>query len=79
MKILAVALAGLACMAGLAGSTASYAEVSVIVQIGPPPAYVLPGPPQVIAIPGTYVYLVPGIAVEILFYQGYWYRPYEGH
>ncbi len=79
MKRTAVAFAALALMAGLAAPPSSCAEVSVNVQIGPPPAYVFPGPPQVIAIPGTYVYLVPGIAVEILFFQGYWYRPYEGH
>ncbi len=78
MKLSALAVAGLACMAMLSGSTAGHAEVSVNIQIGPPPAYAFPGPPQVIAIPGTYVYLVPGVAVEILFYQGYWYRPYEG-
>ena len=32
-----------------------------------------------IVIPGTYIYAVPDIDVEILFYQGYWYRPHEGH
>ena len=32
-----------------------------------------------VVIPGTYIYAVPDIDVEILFYQGYWYRPHEGH
>ena len=44
-----------------------------------PPQYVLPTPPAVAVLPGTYVYVVPGITVDILFYQGYWYRPYGGH
>ena len=44
----------------------------------PPPAYSFSAPPEVSVIPGTYAYLVPDIGVDILFYQGYWYRPYAG-
>ncbi len=44
----------------------------------PPPPFHLSAPPPVFVIPGTYVYAVPDISTEILFYQGYWYRPYEG-
>ena len=44
----------------------------------PPPEYVFPNPPQVAVIPGTYVYMVPDINMDILFYHGYWYRPYAG-
>ena len=36
-------------------------------------------PPDVVVIPGTYVYMVPDNDVDVLFYQGYWWRPYEGH
>ena len=36
-------------------------------------------PPAVVVIPGTYVYMVPDIDVDVLFYQGYWWRPYQGH
>lgn len=42
------------------------------------PAYRFAAPPDVVVIPGTYVYMVPGIDVDILFFQGYWWRPYEG-
>jgi len=56
----------------------SEAQVSVDIHIGPPPVYRIPAPPPMIVIPGTYVYAVPDIGVDILFYQGYWYRPYEG-
>jgi len=44
----------------------------------PPPEYAFPNPPDVAVIPGTYVYVVPGINVDILFYHGYWYHPYAG-
>jgi hypothetical protein len=30
-------------------------------------------------IPGTYVYFAPEVDVDVLFYHGYWYRPYQGH
>jgi hypothetical protein len=42
------------------------------------PAHRFTAPPDVVVIPGTYVYMVPDTNVDILFYQGYWYRPYEG-
>ncbi|HVN97332.1 MAG TPA: glycine zipper family protein [Syntrophorhabdaceae bacterium] len=44
-----------------------------------PPAYVIETPPTVVPIPGSYVYYVPDIGVDIFFYHGYWYRPYGGH
>jgi len=55
----------------------SRTDVNIGVGIAPPPV-VIPAPPEVVLIPGTYVYFVPGIDVDILFYHGYWYRPYEG-
>jgi hypothetical protein len=63
----------------LAGTRQAAAQVQVNVNIGPPPRYVIPAPPPVIVIPGTYVYAVPDIEVDILFYQGYWYRPHQGY
>ncbi|HME42029.1 MAG TPA: hypothetical protein VKF36_02995 [Syntrophorhabdales bacterium] len=57
----------------------SDAQVSVDIRIGPPPVYRIAAPPPVVVIPGTYVYVVPGIAVDIFFYQGSWYRLHEGH
>jgi hypothetical protein len=47
-------------------------------KIEPPPAYSFPATPEVAVIPGTYAYIVPDIGVDILFYQGYWYRPHAG-
>jgi hypothetical protein len=48
------------------------------VNIGPPPEDVLPAPPSLAVIPGTYVYVVPDVGMDILFFRGYWYRPYGG-
>ena len=57
----------------------SSAAVNVNVGIfPPPPVFRFNAPPPMFVIPGTYVYAVPEIAAEILFYQGHWYRPYEG-
>lgn len=42
------------------------------------PAYRFTAPPVLIVIPGTYVYTVPDIEMDVLFYQNYWWRAYEG-
>jgi len=42
------------------------------------PALVFPAPPPVVVVPETYVYYAPDVNVDVLFYHGYWYRPYEG-
>lgn len=44
----------------------------------PLPKIILPAPPYVVVIPGTYVYFATDVAVDLLFYHGYWYRPFEG-
>ncbi len=62
----------------LGGFAKASARVDVNVNIGFPPPFVISAPPPVVVIPGTYVYAIPGIEVDILFYHGYWYRPYEG-
>ena len=63
----------------MAGSaTQSEAGVSVNIGVNLPP-YMFAAPPAVVVIPGTYVYMVPDIDVDILFFQGYWWRPYQGH
>ncbi|MFA5354038.1 MAG: hypothetical protein WC291_07400, partial [Thermodesulfovibrionales bacterium] len=45
----------------------------------PLPEYDFAAPPDVVPIPGSYAYYVPGIDVDILFYNGFWYRPYRGY
>ncbi|MDA8084778.1 MAG: hypothetical protein M0024_14070 [Nitrospiraceae bacterium] len=73
-----VVVMGLAVLLALTGLPArSDAGISVGVNIGIP-AYEFQEPPPLVVIPGTYAYFVPGIDLDILFYNGYWYRPYEG-
>ncbi len=51
----------------------------VNINIGIPlPGLVFSAPPALVVIPGTYAYIAPDVDVDIFFYQGYWYRPYEG-
>lgn len=35
--------------------------------------------PALVVIPHTYVYIIPDIGMDILFYEGYWWRPHHGH
>jgi hypothetical protein len=52
-------------------------RVSLDIQVNPPPL-IIEGPPEMVVIPGTYVYFSPDVQGDLLFYGGYWYRPYEG-
>lgn len=54
-----------------------YAGVRVGVGINIP-AFRFAAPPPLVVIPGTYAYFAPDADVDIVFYQGSWYRPYEG-
>jgi hypothetical protein len=54
-------------------------NISVGISIPPPPLFRFHAPPPVFVIPGTYIYAVPDISVDILFYHGYWYRPHGTH
>ena len=44
-----------------------------------PPMIAFPGPPDVVVIPGTYVYVVPDAQEDIFFYHGFWWRPWRGN
>ena len=54
------------------------AGVDVGISISIPPPIVFAGPPEVVVIPETYVYVVPDSEVDIFFYNGWWWRPWEG-
>jgi hypothetical protein len=54
------------------------AGVNVNVGIGLPPPIVAP-PPDVILLPGApSLYVAPDIQVELFFWNGWWWRPWEG-
>ena len=55
------------------------AQVGVSVSIGLPPPVVFAEPPAVIVLPDTPdVYVVPGIDVDLFFWGGWWWRPWQG-
>jgi len=56
----------------------SEVNIQVGVNVPPPPPLLIPAPPPLVVVPRTYVYFAPEVEVDIFFYQGYWYRPYEG-
>lgn len=62
---------------GLVTAATASAEVNVNINV-PLPGLVIPAPPGLVVIPGTYVYYPPDVDVDIFFYRGYWYRPYRG-
>jgi hypothetical protein len=54
------------------------AGIGISVNIGLPPPIGFAAPPDMIVLPGTYVYVVPDTDVDIFFYDGWWWRPWEG-
>ncbi len=63
----------------IASPISAIAEVNVSIGISLPPLVVFAGPPHVVVIPDTVdVYVVPDIDVDIYFWNGWWWRPWEG-
>jgi len=50
------------------------AEVSVNINIGPPPVMYAESP-EVVVIPHSRVYFVPGLPIDLFFCDGYWWSP----
>ena len=50
------------------------AEVSVSINLGPPPI-VVAEPPAMVLVPRTQIYFVPGRDIDVFFYAGYWWSP----
>jgi len=59
-------------------SIPTMARARVNVSIALPPHIVFAAPPELIVLPETYVYVVPDVNVDIFFYNGWWWRPWEG-
>ena len=59
-------------------SITSMARPEVNVSIVLPPPIVFAAPPALIVLPDTYVYVVPDINEDIFFYNGWWWREWEG-
>jgi hypothetical protein len=54
------------------------AGVEVRIGIPLPPPIVFSAPPEVILLPHTGVYVAPDAAVDFFFFDGWWWRPWEG-
>jgi len=55
------------------------AQVGVSVNIGLPPPIEFAAPPDVIVLPDApSVYVVPGVDVDLFFWNGWWWRPWQG-
>jgi hypothetical protein len=50
------------------------AEVNVNINFGPPPVFASE-PPEVVMMPGSGIYFVPGMSFDVFFYNGYWWSP----
>jgi hypothetical protein len=60
-------------------ATMAEVGVSIGVSIPLPPPIVFEAPPAVVVLPDTdFVYAVPGISVDLFFWNGFWWRPWEG-
>jgi hypothetical protein len=59
-------------------SVPAMAGVDVGISVSLPPLIVFAAPPEVVVIPETYVYAVPDSDVDLFFYSGWWWRPWEG-
>lgn len=68
---LAVLLGGLF---ATGGRKEAAAEVSVNINLGPPPI-VVAEPPEVVLVPRSQVYFVPHQEIDVFFYGGYWWSP----
>jgi hypothetical protein len=59
-------------------SIPTMAAVDISIGISLPPPVELTSPPEVVVIPDTYVYVVPSIDVDLFFWNGWWWRLWEG-
>lgn len=74
--LIGLAVMGLIAAVNLSAPAASDARISISIAI-PFPGVVIAEPPALVMVPGTYAYLAP--EADIVFYRGYWYRPYGGY
>ena len=73
-----LALVGIAVLGSGILPDAVQAQVNIQVGIALPPPIVFAAPPEVIVLPGSYVYVAPDLAEEMYFVDGWWWRPWQG-
>ncbi len=63
----------------LAAPVPTLAQVDIHIGIGLPPPFVFEAPPEVVVIPDTSdVYAVPDVDGDLFFWDGWWWRAWEG-
>jgi len=62
-------------LAGFSSTCNAGVRVGIGINI---PLFTFAAPPSLVVIPGTYAYFAPEADVDIIFFHGFWYRPYEG-
>jgi hypothetical protein len=67
-------LCGALLVCGSPGSAAAGVNVGINVNLGPPPI-VVAEPPEVVLVPRSQVYFVPGLEFDVFFHNGYWWSP----
>lgn len=72
-KTLFVGLVTVIPMTAMAG-----VNVDVHINAPLPPAIMFPAPPSLVVIPETYVYAVPEAKEDIFFFNGWWWRSWQG-
>jgi len=78
-KVKKLLLGGLLSASVMVIPVTAMARVSVDINIALPPLIQFVAPPEVVAIPETNVYVDPDLDVDIFFYNGWWWRPWQGH
>ncbi len=58
---------------------AADAQISVSIGIPLPPPIVFAAPPELVVLPGSYVYVAADLAEDVYFVDGWWWRPWQGH
>ena len=76
MKKLFVGILLLALVIGVSIPAMARAEVNVSIVL--PPPIVFAAPPSLIVLPDTYVYVIPDSDADMFFYNGWWWRLWEG-
>jgi len=69
-------LIGLAVAFGFIIPTMARSDVSVDISL--PPVVVFASSPEMVVFPDTDIYVVPDVGVDLFFYEGWWWRPWEG-
>ena len=73
-----ILLLGALLICGAPNEAGARVNVGVNVNIGPPPI-VVAEPPEVVLVPGSQAYFVPGLDFDVFFYNDYWWSPRGDH